>query len=248
MALLELDNVSLTFRTRRANRFRLKEMMTNPRRVLGDSVTTVQALAGVSLRLGDGEKVGVIGRNGAGKSTLLRVLAGVYPPTAGRCRRVGRIAALFDLGLGFEPTASGWDNIRYRGFLQGETPRTLAQKIDAIAEFSELGAALDRPIGTYSDGMRVRLAFSIATALDPEILLVDEVLGAGDLAFQAKARRRIEELTARARLMVLVSHDLTALASLCRRCLWLEAGHLRADGPSAELIAAYVAQAPAAAA
>jgi ABC-type polysaccharide/polyol phosphate transport system ATPase subunit len=156
---------------------------------------------------------------------------------------VGRISSLFDIAVGFEPEASGWDNIAYRCYLQGETPRSVRGKLDEIAEFSELGKFLDVPVRCYSAGMMVRLAFAVATAIDPEILLIDEVLSVGDLAFQEKARRRMQEMMAKARLMVLVSHDLESLARLCSKVVWLEQGRVRAIGPPEETIAAYTAEA-----
>jgi ABC-type polysaccharide/polyol phosphate transport system ATPase subunit len=141
--------------------------------------------------------------------------------------------------LGFEPEASGWENIRYRGYLQGETPRSIDRKIEAIAAFTELGEFLNMPVRYYSAGMLVRLAFSIATAIHPEILLVDEVLSVGDMAFQEKARKRMREMMAQAELMVVVSHDLVSLAQLCDRAVWLDHGRLRQQGPIDDVIAAY---------
>src|SRR5207248_8000678 len=138
-------------------------------------ILEVRALHDVTLRAAQGDRVGIIGHNGAGKSTLLKVLAGIYPPTAGRRVVEGRISSLFDINLGFEAEATGWENIAYRSYLQGETPRTVRRKRDAIADFSELGNFLKMPVRYYSAGMMVRLAFSIATAIDPEILLIDEV-------------------------------------------------------------------------
>jgi ABC-type polysaccharide/polyol phosphate transport system ATPase subunit len=163
-----------------------------------NSVMEIHALQDVSLAFRDGQRVGVIGRNGAGKSTLLKLIAGIYPPTGGRRLVQGRITSLFDIVLGFEGDTSGWDNIRYRGYLQGETPRSIRAKMAAIAEFSELGRFLDMPVRYYSAGMTFRLAFAIATAIDPEILLLDEVLSTGDLAFQDKARRRMADMMNRA--------------------------------------------------
>jgi ABC-type polysaccharide/polyol phosphate transport system ATPase subunit len=151
----------------------------------------------------------------------------------------GRISSLFDLMLGFEPDATGWENIRYRGYLQGETPRSIKRKVDGIAEFTGLGKFLDMPVRYYSSGMLVRLAFAIATAIEPEILLVDEVLGAGDAEFQGKARARMAEMMGKAELIVCVSHDLNALPALCNRGLWMERGRLRMSGPIKEVIAAY---------
>ena len=240
MAVIELDNVELVFRVRRFGRVSLKEYLLHGLfRRSKQATFEVRALEGVNLRVGDGDRIGVIGHNGAGKSTLLKLLAGVYPPTSGRRLVRGRVSSLFEIGLGFEPDATGWENIAYRGYLQGETPTSIRQKMQPIAEFSELGEFLDVPVRYYSSGMLVRLAFSIATAIEPDILLVDEVLSAGDLAFQAKARQRIRTLMSSARAVVVVSHDLESLGRLCDRVLWLDHGTVRAFGPQEEIIAAY---------
>jgi ABC-type polysaccharide/polyol phosphate transport system ATPase subunit len=240
MARLALEDVSLTFTLRNRGGaswkdWALSKLLHRQR----PPAPTVEALRNVTFELADGERLGVIGHNGAGKTTLLRVLAGVYHPTRGLRLVEGRISALFELGLGFEPEATGWENIRYRGYLQKETPRTIAPKVQAIAEFSELGDKLDMPIRYYSSGMLVRLAFSIATAIEPEILLIDEVLSAGDMAFQTKAHARMRALMEKARAIVLVSHDLTTIANMCDRVLWLDHGRMHALGPVHETIAAY---------
>jgi ABC-type polysaccharide/polyol phosphate transport system ATPase subunit len=241
MPTIELDDVSLTFRLRQARRIALKEYLLNLMFLARKNpYVSVHALDGLSMAVGDGERVGVIGHNGAGKSTLLKLIAGVYPPTRGKRRVTGRICSLFDIALGFEPDASGRENIRYRAYLQGETPRTLAGKIKNIEDFSELGEFLDSPVRYYSAGMAVRLAFSIATATEPEVLLIDEVLSVGDLAFQHKARLRMQEMMANARLMVMVSHDLNSIRSLCNRVLWLEHGRVKMDGPADRVVNAYI--------
>lgn len=241
MTRIELDQVSLTFRVRKQpDRVSLKDLFI--RRLLGrrgNPLVKVRALRDVSLRARGGERIGFLGHNGAGKSTLLKLLAGVYHPTRGSRLVEGRISSLFDVSLGFEAEASGWDNIYYRGYLQGETPRSMDDKVQAIADFSELGEFLRLPVRYYSAGMLVRLGFSIATAIDPEVLLIDEVLGVGDEAFQAKARRRMLEMMGKAELIVVVSHDLTTLARLCERGIWMEQGRVRMDGPMAEVIEAY---------
>ncbi len=203
----------------------------------------VRALQNVNLQLNEGERIGIIGHNGAGKSTLLRVLAGIYPPTSGKRIVEGKIASLFDISLGFEMEANGWENIAFRAYFQGETPRSLRGKLDKIAEFSELGDFLNMPLRYYSAGMLVRLAFSISTMIEPEILLVDEALGAGDMNFQRKARARIEQLLGHARLVVLVSHDLSSIEGLCDRVVWLDHGQIRLVGPARQVIAAYQQQA-----
>ncbi len=240
MSLIQLDNVGLRFHVRRFGRISFKEYLLHGMFRRSKKATfEVQALENINLTVGEGERLGIIGRNGAGKSTLLKLLAGVYPPTSGRCQVNGQVSALFELALGFESDASGWENIMYRGFLQGETPRSIRSKVQPIAEFSELGDFLNMPVRYYSSGMLVKLAFSIATAIEPEILIVDEVLGAGDLAFQAKARDRMRNLMSSARAVIVVSHDLATLPLLCDRVLWLDHGRLQMIGPTAEVIAAY---------
>jgi lipopolysaccharide transport system ATP-binding protein len=241
MARIKLEDVSLSFRVRsQEGRMTFKEYLVRGlffRRKVPRM--TVRALERINLEVHPGDRLGILGHNGAGKSTLLRLLAGIYEPSRGRRLVEGRISSLFDLMLGFEPDASGWENIRYRGYLQGETPRSIAAKTDAIAEFSELGDFLDMPVRYYSAGMVVRLAFSIATAIDPEILLIDEVLSAGDRQFQEKARRRMREMMARAELLVVVSHDLGSLSMLCERGVWMEQGKVRLCGPIDAVIRAY---------
>ncbi len=240
MTSIDLDNVSLVFRVRQNRRVPLKDFLV--KRMFRRSVNPymeIRALQNINLSIREGDRLGIVGHNGAGKSTLLKLLAGIYPPTAGERRVQGQISSLFDLILGFEPEASGWENIAYRGYLQGETPKTLRGKLDGIAEFSELGEFLHSPVRHYSSGMLVRLAFAVATAIDPEILLVDEVLSAVDLAFQKKCRRRMEEMIDRAHLIVMVSHDLDALARFCNRAIWLDRGEIRLAAPTAEVLAAY---------
>jgi ABC-type polysaccharide/polyol phosphate transport system ATPase subunit len=242
MARIELDRVSLTFWVRQNKRTSLKEFLISrvARRGLAPRME-VRALRDVSLQIERGDRVGVLGHNGAGKSTLLKLLAGVYPPTEGQRVVEGTISSLFDISLGFEMDSNGWDNIAFRCYLQGETPRSVRRKRQAIAEFSELGEFLDMPVRYYSAGMLVRLAFSIATSIDPEVLLVDEVLSVGDLAFQNKARERMQELMARAHLIVMVSHDLDSLARVCNRAVWLDHGQILRAGGVNEVIDAYKA-------
>ena len=240
MTLIELDDVGLVFRVRRHGRVSLKEyivsgLLRRPRQ----NIMEVRALGGINLRVGEGERLGIVGNNGAGKSTLLKLLAGIYPPTTGRREVHGRISSLFEISTGFEPDATGWENIAYRGYLQGETPRSIREKVKPIAEFSELGEFLDMPVRYYSTGMMIRLAFSIATAVEPEILIIDEVLAAGDAAFQVKARDRMRNLIARARAVIVVSHDMKAIAGLCDRVIWIDHGRIRREGPADEVIEAY---------
>ncbi len=242
MAKIELNDVGLTFTIRQNKHVTLKEYLV--RGLLFKSVAqpglSVRALSGLTLRVADGDRLGVIGHNGAGKSTLLKLLAGIYPPTAGVCAVEGRVCSLFDITLGFEPEASGWENITYRAYLQGESPASLKRKMAGIAEFSELGDFLDVPVRYYSAGMMMRLAFSIATAIEPEILLIDEVLSTGDLSFHNKAKARMAEMMSTARMMVLVAHDLDTVRSVCNRAVWLQHGSIAREGTPDEVVDAYV--------
>jgi ABC-type polysaccharide/polyol phosphate transport system ATPase subunit len=241
MAQIDMDKVGLTFHLRKRG-MTLKDFVIKQEfRRARNPAMEVKALQDVTLEVSQGDRLGVIGHNGAGKSTLLRILAGIYQPTSGRLKVEGRVSSLFDISLGFEGEATGWENIAYRSYLQGETPRTVRQKEGAIADFSELGDFLNMPVRYYSAGMMVRLAFSIATAIDPEILLVDEVLSVGDLAFQNKARERMREMIARAHLMVLVTHDLESLEKSCNRAVWMDHGRAVLCGPCDEVVAAYKA-------
>jgi ABC-type polysaccharide/polyol phosphate transport system ATPase subunit len=241
MAKIELRDIGLTFRLRQARRLSLKEYLLNLMFLNSKNpLITLQALDGINLSASDGDRIGVIGHNGAGKSTLLKLLAGVYPPTRGTRHVEGKICSLFDITLGFEPDATGRENIMYRAYLQGETPRSLRTKIKEIEEFCELGEFLNTPVRYYSAGMAVRLAFSIATAIEPEVLLIDEVLGVGDLAFQIKAQKRMREMMANARLMVMVTHDLQSIKRMCNRVIWLEQGRVVAEGPAAQIADEYV--------
>lgn len=240
MAHLRLENIGLTFRVRQQTRAALKDYLLGC--LLGQARGTyreIRVLDGITLEVKQGERLGILGHNGAGKSTLLKLLAGVYAPTDGERHVAGRISSLFDLALGFELDATGWDNIAYRSYLQGETPRTLRRIQQSIADFADLGEFLHSPVRYYSAGMLVRLAFAIATATDPEILLIDEVLAVGDLAFYRKARARMLEMMNRAQLMVVVSHDLVTLLDLCDTLLWLDKGTIRMRGPAREVVAAY---------
>jgi ABC-type polysaccharide/polyol phosphate transport system ATPase subunit len=235
-----LRDVGLTFRVRKHRRTSLKDYLIGQLfRTSRNPCEEMQVLKGIALEVHEGDRLGILGHNGAGKSTLLKLLAGVYAPTKGERIVAGRISSLFDLALGFEMDASGWDNIAYRGYLQGETPATIRAKQQAIADFTELGDFLNMPVRYYSAGMMVRLAFAIATACDPEILLIDEILAVGDLSFYHKARARMLEMMQRARLMVLVSHDLQTLLDLCDTVAWMDHGTVRMLGPAPEVVKAY---------
>ncbi len=242
MAKIELTDVSIIFNAHPQKRVSLKEYLVRGLfRPSANPPMRVHALTGINLVARDGDRIGVIGHNGAGKSTLLKTLAGIYPPTTGTRIVDGKICSLFDIMTGFEPEATGWENILYRSYLQGETPRSIRGKLDAIAAFSELGDFLNIPVRNYSAGMMMRLAFSIATAIDPEVLLIDEVLAVGDLAFQTKAQARMRELMQSARLMVMVAHDLVSIRQMCTRVLWMAHGQIIRSGPTDEIVDEYVA-------
>ena len=235
-----LKNVSLTFRVRKHKRIPLKQFLLGGFfRASVNPIMEVQALRNINLELHEGDRVGIIGHNGAGKTTLLKLLAGIYPPTSGDLEIEGRVSTLLDIGVGIESDATGWANIAYRSYLQGLTPKEVRQRRQRIAEFSELGEFLNIPVRFYSSGMLVRLCFSIATEIEPEILLIDEILSAGDLSFQEKAHRRILELIHNSRLLVIATHDMVTVPKLCTRMVWLDHGHIVMQGDPQEVVEAY---------
>ena len=206
-----------------------------------DGVVIVRALDDISFSLEAGDRLGLIGANGAGKSTLLRVMAGIYPPTAGSVRTQGKAVPLLDIALGMDDHSTGRQNIRLRGLLLGMSDAEIRAKSEEIAAFTELGDYLDLPLRTYSTGMRVRLGFAISTAVDAQILLLDEVLGVGDARFQDKAKIRLEDLHHRAEIVVIALHSNEAIRKACNKAMWLDRGKLMAIGSTAEVTAAYEA-------
>jgi ABC-type polysaccharide/polyol phosphate transport system ATPase subunit len=199
------------------------------------------ALRGVSLDIRRGEHVGIVGRNGAGKSTLLRVLARVIVPQRGRVRvdPACRVAPLLELGIGFQPDLSGAENCRLAGALMGYSQDEIRRRLPDIVAFAELEDFIDEPVKTYSSGMYGRLAFALATDVEPDVLLVDEVFGVGDEFFMARCRERIRKLMSGGTTTVFVSHDLHFLLGQCQRLVWLDAGRVIADGEAAAVAAAY---------
>ena len=197
------------------------------------------ALRGISFEVREGETVGLIGRNGAGKSTLLRTMAGIYHPDSGSVSVHGRVSAVLQLGVGFNNALSGRDNILLAGMMLGHTRSDMLERMEEIIDFAELGEFIDQPVRFYSSGMISRLSFAIATATEPDVLLLDETLSVGDLAFAAKARDAMDRMRRRASCQMIVSHDLEAIRRLCDRALVLEAGELVFDGDVSEAIATY---------
>lgn len=190
----------------------------------------ITAIDGLTLDIKEGERVGIIGHNGAGKSTLLKTIAGIYPIESGILHVKGKIRALFDLSLGFDLESTGRENILYRGLLLGAMPEEIQNRVEEIVAFADIGEFIDFPVKSYSSGMLVRLAFAVSTWLPGELLLLDEIIAAGDAQFQLKARQRILDLIDEAKIMVFVSHDMETVRSVCNRVVWLSKGKLVEDG------------------
>ena len=239
MAQITLDHVNLEFHVGAERHTTLQSVVKRGLRRHRTESRTVKALQDVTLSIRSGERVGLIGHNGAGKSTLLKVMAGIYPPQHGGVQIDGHVCPLFEFITGFEMEATGWENIRTRALLLGMAPKEIDRKIDSIGEFSNLGEFLDIPLRHYSSGMCVRLAFATSTAVDPQILLLDEVMAAGDAAFQESARLRMNELMERASIVVFATHSLEMLPRFCERTLLLRKGRIVADGPTAEVVELY---------
>lgn len=238
---IDLEHVEMCYPSGIYNATTLKEQLftlarlQKPRKMLKD----VHALRDFTLHVRPGERLGVIGHNGSGKSTLLKTIAGIYPVESGTVEVEGKIKSLFDLSLGFDMESTGRQNILYRGLLLGATPEEIAAKEQEIIDFSELGEFIDFPIRSYSSGMLVRLAFSVSTSLAGEILLLDEVIGAGDISFMQKAQKRMLNLIDAAEIMVFVTHDLSMAQKVCNRVIMLDHGRIVADGTPEKVIRRY---------
>jgi ABC-type polysaccharide/polyol phosphate transport system ATPase subunit len=202
----------------------------------GVSIPIVRALDGVSFKLKEGDRLALIGHNGAGKTTLIRVLADVYTPTDGSVARVGRLAPMFDIGLGFDFESSGYENIQARGMMLGLSRKQIKDRTEEIAAFSELGEYLAMPLRTYSAGMALRLMFSIATSVNADIILMDEWLSAGDETFRRKAQQRMLDITSKAGILVLASHERKTLLDHCNLGMRLEKGRVVEFGPIKEVL------------
>jgi len=218
----------------------LKELVVRSLRGQRPEQETLRALDGVSFEVHRGEALGVIGANGSGKTTLLRLLAGVLSPTSGTVRMNGRVTTLIELGAGFNPDLSGEENVFLSGALYGFSRAAMKRKLAAIVEFSELGRFIEVPVKNYSAGMSARLAFAVATDVDPDILVVDEVLAVGDEAFQRKSLERMQGFRSAGKTIVLVSHDLNTVATFCDRVLLLDRGRILAEGPADDVAAEYL--------
>ncbi len=207
------------------------------RRVRRKGETSFWALRNVSFNVLQGESLAVIGPNGAGKSTLLQVLAGIITPSEGEVAVDGHVSSLLTLGVGFDQDLSGVDNIRLGGAFMGLDHRTVEERLPTIVEYADLGQFIDAPIKTYSAGMRARLGFAIATSVEPDILLLDEVLATGDAAFREKSKQRVLELVRQAKAIVLVTHDMNWVTEYCNRAILIEQGRIVLEGPPADVVA-----------
>ncbi len=224
----------------------LRDLFT-PRRVFGDDSRIAdggggrycKALDGLTLEIKAGEQIGLMGVNGAGKSSLLRVLAGIYQPTSGSIDIAGRVSTLFAPNIGMNDNASGYENIYISARTLGMSRTQIAAQRDDIIRFADLGEFINMPMRTYSAGMKMRLGFAIATAIEPEILLIDEVFGAGDAAFRERAKDRMSELMKRAGILVMATHSEGVMRDLCSRVIWLENGRLKFDGGVDEAMQAF---------
>lgn len=252
MSSLELHNASLTFPVYgHSARFFRTDLMRQLRAFRGSvehDTVHVAALQGVSLTVGTGERVALLGSNGSGKSTLLRLMAGIYEPTAGLIIRRGQVRTLFDVSSGMEEDSSGRANILIRARYLGANARKARDLVEEVVDFAELGQFIDLPIRTYSAGMRLRLAFAISTAFDAEILLVDEILGVGDAHFQEKATERMNRVIARSGLVVMATHALSLSDAVAQRGVLLKQGQVAFDGPYREAVETYLGSSQSAAA
>ena len=238
MPIVSVKNISLKFKMEQNRANSLKEFCV---RWLKRDLKSEDfwALTDVSFDVEKGDVIGIIGHNGAGKSTILKIISGIMKPTTGNVERYGNIVPMLELGSGFDMDLSGKENIFLNGAILGYSKEFLESKYDEILEFSELGDFIYSPIRNYSSGMLMRLAFSIATVVEPEILIVDEILAVGDENFQQKSRKRMMELMSGGTTVLFVSHNLWQIREMCDRVVWLEGGHVKMFGPVNEVCDAY---------
>lgn len=204
-----------------------------------NDVVNIRALDNVSLKIEHGDRLGVIGSNGSGKSTILRVISKIYEPISGTVEIEGKVSSLLDVMLGMDPDSTGYENMVLRGIISGLTRKQIKAKQDEIAAFTELGDYLSLPVRTYSAGMQLRLAFAISTAILPEILVLDEIVGVGDASFVEKANKRFQEMIDQSHIMVVTSHDFGIIEKFCNKVLWLKEGKVAFIGSVAEGVKRY---------
>lgn len=236
------DSVSLSFSLNTSKRRSLKRLLTGERNTC--PAPQVNAIHDLTFHITEGERVGLLGHNGAGKSTLLRTVAGIYRPSQGRLSCQGRVTPLFHGGGSFNPELTGRENVLQTSILMRLDRETALQRMDSILEFAEVRDYADMPVKTYSRGMATRLAFATLTSDHPDILLLDEALGGGDLSFRDKAQQRLEELMGRSAILLIASHQLTLMAKVCTRVIRLENGRIIDDGEPERLLLDYRKQNP----
>lgn len=236
---IDLSGVSVHFRIPTEPVSTLKEHAIRLVRGQRTSYRELLALDGIALRVCKGESLGIIGRNGAGKSTLLKVVSKILRPTAGRVQTFGRIAPLIELSAGFHPELTGRENVFLNGAMLGFSHSEMQRKLEGIVAFSEMNEFIDAPLRTYSSGMKVRLGFAVASDVDPDILIIDEVLSVGDEAFQEKCRARMQSFRTRGTTILYVTHALDTLGDICDRAIHLERGSILSQGRVDEVVGAY---------
>jgi lipopolysaccharide transport system ATP-binding protein len=239
MDAITVNDLHKTFRLSHERHGSLKSLMLSLRKRTYDYV---HALKGISFEVTEGETLAIIGKNGSGKSTLLSIMARVYKPTSGTVVMNGRVSGLLALGAGFHPGLTGIENIYLNGSILGLSRREITKRLDNIVSFAELEGFIDAPLRTYSSGMVMRLGFSVAIQVDPDILLVDEVLAVGDEQFQRKCYEHVRAMQSAGKTIVFVSHDLNAIRDAATRAIWLDAGEIRADDGVDSVLDAYLAQ------
>lgn len=241
MSSIHVENLSIKFRIYHDRSPSLKEYFANLFKRTGQAAhSDFWAVKDVSFDIKAGDRVGIVGHNGAGKSTLLKALCRVYEPSGGKISVSGRIAPLLEIGAGFHPEFTGRENIYLNGAILGYSKHQLKEIESEVVAFAEIEEFIDTPVKYYSTGMYMRLAFSLATAMHPDILVLDEIFAGGDAAFMTKAKARMHALIDKANIMVMVSHDHLLVKSLCNRVLWLDHGNLIADGSSNEVVERYL--------
>ena len=244
MTLIQLKNAGVEFQIHNSNTRSLKNRIINA--ATGGKITAglngrtvVRALNDISFELKEGDKLGLVGHNGSGKSTMLRLLSGVYAPTSGSAIIKGKVGSLIDISLGIDPEATGRENIFLRAALLGMSKTEVADKIEDIIEFTELGNFIDLPLRMYSSGMHMRLAFAVSTVMRPDILLMDEWISVGDEGFKLKAENRLNETVNQTKVLVMASHSKEILEKTCNKILWLEHGSVKMLGETSEVLAQY---------
>ena len=240
---INVDHLTMEFKITKDKIDTLKEYVIRTLKRDKKEKEKVRVLNDISFKVYKGDKVGILGFNGAGKSTLLKILAGIYEPTSGKIEINGKVAPLLELSAGFDKNYTGKNNIYLNGAFLSMDKNFLDEKYDEIVEFSELGEYIDYPVKNYSSGMRAKLGFSIATLIEPDILIVDEILSVGDIKFRKKSSDKINELMAEGVTVLLVSHSIKQIRKICDKCIWIDNGKIVMEGEAEEICDAYVANA-----